>query len=98
MLEGIPGLQSKAMKSCIGYFDPRLSFGSFSLKVQALAHLLCALFSLPFCVPAVAFIFKCSVVFSETYINQSLSKWSQCGDWRSLLSLNFFEVDLEIKK
>lgn len=73
ILEVTPGVKGKkVMPSCIGYFGPCLSFGSFPLKTQ-IQYIYSGLFSfLQLCPHAVAFVFVLSGVFSEACINQSL--------------------------
>ena len=92
------GYSQKCMKSCIGYFDPRLSFGSFSLKTK-LWHICSGLFSLLFSVYMLLLSYSCSVVCSLKPI--SIKAFQNRANvekiWRSPLE-SHFEVDLEIKK
>lgn len=92
------GYSQKCMKSCIGYFDPHLSFGSFSLKTT-LWHICSGLFSLPFSVYMLLLSYSCSVVCSLKPI--SIKAFQNRANvekiWRSPLE-SHFEVDLEIKQ
>lgn len=86
------------MKSYIGYFDPHLSLGSFSLKTK-LWHICSGLFSLPFSVYMLLPSYSCSVVCSLKPISikafQNRANVEKIG--RSPLE-SHFEVDLEIKQ
>lgn len=101
MLEATPGVKVKRiMKSCIGYFDPHLSFGSFSLKTK-LQHICSGMSSLPFCSSGymLLLLYSYSVVCSLKPI--SIRAFQNRADvekiWRSTLE-SHFEMGLEIKQ
>lgn len=87
-------------KSCIGYFGPRLSFGSFLLKTK-LWHICSGLFSLPFCgsVHMLLLLYSCSVVCSLKLLSEPSFQNSADVEktWKSTPE-SHFEMCLRIKQ